>query len=297
MKENLQIFTLVFFQQDTAHNFNADSSFFRLVGQGISDSAAATDSTLTDTMGLSHSMPAELVPSILENHALKPGKIAPETKPYGNEDWITVHFLLALAIYAWIRLFYFKRLKQAFKAFMGNRFQGMLVREGNILRERISIALMIIYLISTSLLFYLLFTRILNSEMLQLKSFKLFSFIMLVVIVLWILKNMANTIIGRVFQNPVIISEYLLTNFIFNITVGTILFPILILAVYLPSVEMIYVGLGVWVISFIYRLIRLLFTSLSFTKFSLFNRILYLCTFELSPVFILIKLVMSNLGY
>lgn len=297
MKENLQIFTLVFFQQDTAHNFNADSSFFREVGQGIADSASATDSTLTDTLGLAHSMPAELVPSILENHALKPGKIAPEAKPYGNEDWITVHFLLALAIYAWIRLFYFKRLKQAFKAFMGNRFQGMLVREGNILRERISIALMIIYLISTSLLFYLFFTRILNSEMLQLKSFKLFSFIMLVVIVLWILKNLANTIIGRVFQNPVIISEYLLTNFIFNITVGTLLFPVLILAVYLPSVEMVYVGLGIWIISFIYRLIRLLFTSLSFTKFSLFNRFLYLCTFELSPVFILIKLVMSNLGY
>ena len=180
---------------------------------------------------------------------------------------------------------------------MGNRFQGMLVREGNILRERISIALMIIYLISTSLLFYLFFTRILNSEMLQLKSFKLFSFIMLVVIVLWILKNLANTIIGRVFQNPVIISEYLLTNFIFNITVGTLLFPVLILAVYLPSVEMVYFGLGIWIISFIYRLIRLLFTSLSFTKFSLFNRFLYLCTFELSPVFILIKLVMSNLGY
>ncbi len=239
----------------------------------------------------------KLVPSILKDHQLRPDMITPQSRPYGNEDWITVHFLLVLVIYAWIRLFYFKRLKQAIKAFYGLRFQGMLVREGNILRERISIALMIVYLIATSLLFYLFFTRILHYELLQLTSFKLFSFIMLVVIILWVLKNLANSIIGQVFKNEIILSEYLLTNFIFNITVATLLVPLLILAVYIPSVEMIYISLAVWIIAFIYRLIRLLLTSLSFTKFSLFNRILYLCTFELAPVLVLIKLVVSNLGY
>ncbi len=236
------------------------------------------------------------VPSMLKDHNLRGSKLEHMPRPFGNEDWITAHFLFALVVFAWIRLFYFKRLRQTLRAFLGYRYQAMLVREGNVLRERISIALMIVYLISTSLLVYLFFTRILDYYMLQLTSFRLFSFIMLAVIVLWILKNVANTIIGRVYQNPVVISDYILTNFVFNVTVGTILMPILILAVYLPSVDMVYIGLGVWVISFIYRLIRLLFTSLSFTKFSLFNRILYLCTFEIAPVFILIKLVMSNIG-
>ena len=193
-------------------------------------------------------------------------------------------------VYSWVRLFYFKRLKQVFKSLVGIRFQGMMAREGNVFKERISIALIIIYLISTSLLIYLFFTRILNYELLGLKSFKMFSFIMLVVIVMWIFKNLSNTIIGRVFNNPVIISEYMLTNFI-----GSLLLPILILAVYLPSVEMVYFGLFIWIISFIYRLVRLTITSLSYTKFSLFNRILYLCTFELTPVLVFTKLVMSNL--
>ena len=237
-----------------------------------------------------------MITSMLSDHNLKPYGMEPGGRPGGNEDWITVHILLCLTVYAWVRLYYFKRLKQAFRAFFGIRFQGMLVREGNILRERISIALMIVYLISSSLLMYLFFTRILSLEILQLTGFRLFSFIMLVVILFWVLKNMANTIIGRVFRNPVIISEYLLTNFVFNITVGTVLLPIVILAVYIPSDEMIYLGCGVWVISFIYRLIRLLLTSLSYRKFSLFNRILYLCTFELAPVLVLIKLVVSNLG-
>lgn len=287
----------MYIQQDssqTYHPYDTVSSAFIL---GVGDSVTGSDTTLADSATASLRDSVTLAPSILGKHHLSPGKMESREKSYGNEDWITVHFLLGLAVFAWIRLFYAKRLRQAFRAFYGIHYQGMLVREGNILRERISIALMIIYLISTSLLVYLFFTRILHYQMLQLQSFRLFSFIMLVVIVFWILKNLANTIIGRVFQNPVVLSEFLLTNFIFNIAVGTILFPVLILAVYIPSDEMIYTGLAIWVISFIYRLIRLLVTSLSYTKFSLFNRILYLCTFELAPVFVITKLVMSNLGY
>jgi len=292
----LNPFTLGDFQPDTIQFLLPHDSVTPHVSQGIADSSIIQDSlAVVDSIPVGSPDARVLIPSILDNHQLQPQQIAPEVTSYGNEDWITIHFILGLMVYAWVRLFYAKRLKQVFKSLLSVRFQGMLVRDGNVFRERISIALMIIYLISTSLLIYLFFTRILNYELLQLKNFKLFSFIMLVVIVLWIIKNFANTIIGRVFKNPVILSEYILSNFIFNITIGSILLPILILAVYLPSVEMVYLGLFIWVIAFIYRLIRLVFTSLSYTKFSLLNRILYLCTFELIPVLILIKLVMSNL--
>jgi hypothetical protein len=215
----------------------------------------------------------------------------------GNEDWVTIHIVLALMVFAWTRIFYFNRLKQVFRSFFGIRFQGMMMREGNVLRERISIALMIVFLISTSLVIYLVFTRLLEWPSLQLKSFRLFSLIMLVVIFSWILKNTSNIIVGNVFQNPVILSDYLVTNFVFNIVTSSFILPVLILAVYLPSVEMVYLASMIWIVFFFYRLIRLLLTSFSYTKFSLFNRILYLCTFELTPVLVLIKLVVSNLGY
>ena len=260
----------------------------------VADTLVLNDSLNLDTI-VQEALPSMQVPSILKSSKLQADELTPRAMPYGNEDWITVHFILALVVFGWIRLFYNKRLKQVFRSFAGIRFQGMMVREGNVLRERISIALMIVYLISTSLLAYLFFTRILQFELFQLKSFKLFSLLMLIVIFFWILKNLANTILGRVFQNPVILTDYLLTNFIFNISTGTLLLPILILAVYVPSVEMIYVGLSVWVIAFIYRLIRLVITSISYTKFSFYNRILYLCTFELTPVIVLTKLVISNL--
>ncbi len=286
----------MFFQEDTTVYPYSSAGLRADAVEIMRDSLSTADSSRADTAGMPGGEGQSLVPSMLRGHKLHGPRMEPHAKPHGNEDWITVHFLIGLIVLAWIRIYYLKRLRQALKAFLSYRYQGMLVREGNILRERISIALIIIHLISTSLLAYLVFTRLLHYDLLQLKSFRMFSFIMLVVIVLWVLKNLLNTIIGKVFQNPVVTSEYILTNFIFNVSVGIFLLPVLIFAVYLPSVEMVYIGVGIWVISFIYRLIRLLLTSLSFTKFSLFNRFLYLCTFEIAPVFVLIKLVMSNLS-
>jgi hypothetical protein len=286
----------VFFQRDTIVFQDSPPGYRTLSVEGKQDTLASADSAGVDTTGRPGRKVQEMIPSMLENHRFQDRKIEPAARAFGSEDWITAHFLVGLIVLAWIRLYYYKRLRQALRGFLSYRYQGMLVREGNILRERISIALIIVYLISTSLLAYLVFTRLLDYKLLQLEGFKLFSFLMLTVILAWVVKNIFNSIIGRVFRNPVVISDYILTNFIFNITLGILLLPILILAVYLPSTNMVYFGAAIWVISFIYRLIRLLFTSLSFTKFSLFNRILYLCTFEIAPVFVLIKLVLSNLG-
>lgn len=296
MNENLKFFFVGNSQQDSLVQLQPADPVFPVMMQEDSAGIKVSDSLASDSLSVVDTISHTYSPSILHKHQLTSRNIAPEAVPHGNEDWITIHFLIGLMVFAWVRLFYSKRLKQMFRSLYGIRFQGMMSRDGNILRERISIALMVVYLISMSLLGYLVFTRILALNLFGFQSFRLFSFIMLLVILSWILKNLANSIIGGVFKNPVIISDYILTNFVFNITLGLILFPILILAVYLPSVEIIYFGLGIWAIAFVYRLIRLLVTSLSYIKFSLFNRILYLCTFELMPVFIIIKLVMSNLS-
>jgi hypothetical protein len=281
--------------QDTAVSGGFSDTLTGLGFLGKYDSVYSQSGMAEDTLFSSPQNRVEEIPSIFENHSLLPGSLTITESVSGNEDWVTVHIVLALMVFAWTRIFYFNRLKQVFRSFFGIRFQGMMMREGNVLRERISIALMIVFLISTSLVVYLIFTRLLNWPSIQLTSFRLFSLIMLVVIFFWILKNTSNIIVGNVFQNPVILSDYLVTNFVFNIVTGSIILPVLILAVYLPSVEMVYLAATIWVLFFLYRLIRLLVTSLSYTKFSLFNRILYLCTFEIAPVIVIIKLIMSNL--
>jgi len=127
------------------------------------------------------------------------------------------------------------------------------------------------------------------------KGLKLFSVLILFVIIAWFTKNLSISFIGNLFKNYIILTDYIQTNFIFNMVIGILLLPIVILAVFLPSIEMVYTGVMVWLAVYLYRIIRQIFTGLSYRKFSLFYRILYLCTFEIIPLLVLTKLVMSLL--
>lgn len=222
-------------------------------------------------------------------------KFFPLERSVINVDWITVHLIISLCLIAYVQIYYSKRFKQVFNAFIGNRYMHMLTKDGNIYRERISIPLVIVYLISFSLLMFLLITQYVYQPVFNLEGLKLFSVIILAVILTWFLKNLMINFVGNLFKNYLILTGYTQTNFVFNMVIGILLMPIVIIAVFLPSVEMIYAGVIVWLVVYLYRILRQVFTDLSYTKFSLFYRILYLCTFEIIPLLVLTKLVMSLL--
>jgi hypothetical protein len=119
---------------------------------------------------------------------------------------------------------------------------------------------------------------------------------MLSVLISWFLKNIVINIIGTVFKNPLVISEYIYTNFVFNIFIGLLLIPVIIVALYIPAISAVYVGIALWFLIYFYRLVRELFLGLSFAEFSLFYRILYLCTLEIIPLLVLTKLAMNYLA-
>ncbi|OQX81450.1 MAG: hypothetical protein B6D61_00740 [Bacteroidetes bacterium 4484_249] len=234
-------------------------------------------------------------PSLFTIQKTTSDKIEPTEHSFVSHDWITIHLLICIGLIAWIQIYYRNRLKQIFKAFVGARYLNQLSRDGNIFRERIAIPLLVIYFVSFSLLIYLIFTEVLEKSLPDISELKLFSGIMLIIILLFFIKNVVITFIGNVFRNYLILSEYILTNFIFNLTIGLILIPVLIFSVYMHSKEMVYTGLILWVLVFLYRIIRELFIGLSYQNFSLFYRILYLCTLEIVPLLVLTKLAMSYL--
>jgi len=215
---------------------------------------------------------------------------------YLNIDWITIHLIICLILTAWVQIYYGKRLRQIIKAFGGMRYTNILSKEGNLFRERISIPLFIIYLVSLSLLIYQVTAGQSGIEMSGFKGLKYYSLIILVILILWFIKNTAVRFVGKIFKNHIILSEYMHTNFIFNMVTGLILLPFIIVSVYLPSLIAVYTGIALWLVIFFYRFVRELFTGLTYTKFSLFPRILYLCTFEIIPFLVFTKLIMSYLS-
>lgn len=257
-----------------------------------------TDSLATDSVfdfNNNSTLTAKIVKPLFTEKAESAHNISHLGRSVVNIDWITVHLIISLCLIAYVQIYYSKRFKQVINAFFGNRYLHMLTKDGNIFRERISIPLVIVYLISFSLLMFLLLTQYVYQPVFNLQGLKLFSVIILAVIVTWFIKNLMINFVGNLFRNYLILTDYIHTNFVFNMVIGVLLIPIVIIAVFLPSVEMVYAGVIVWLAVYLYRIFRQVFTGISYTKFSLFYRFLYLCTFEIIPLLVLTKLVMSLL--
>jgi hypothetical protein len=278
--------------QDTTENNRVSHSSF------INDSIIENDTISHDSLfhfNKNSSESAKVLKSLFTEQQDPINNMLPSNRSVTNIDWITIHLIISLCLIAYVQIYYSKRFRQIMGAFFGIRYMNMLSKDGNLYRERISIPLVVVYLISFSLLIFLFITQYIYQPVFDLRGLKLFSVIILVVIIAWFIKNLMINFVGNLFKNYLILTDYIHTNFVFNMVIGVLLMPIVIIAVFLPSVEMVYTGVIIWLAVYFYRIIRQIFTGLSYTKFSLFYRILYLCTFEIIPLLVLTKLVMSLL--
>ena len=264
----------VIFQEDTISAFTSDTL---LLSDSISVAAPSRDKTFFST-------------GSLKGNYFNPVEI---TKT--SNDWIAVHLIILLVLLAWVRFFYRKRLSQVFSSAAANHYYYQLSREGNLFRERISIPLFIIYLVSFSLFIYLLVVYFAPPSFTPLQGIKLFSAIILMVLIFWIIKNGIINLTGIIFKDYYSSSDILLTNFIFNLVFGLILLPIVIIAVYCSYKNILYAGIVVWLLLTVYRVGRELFSGISLSNYSLYYRILYLCTLEILPLLVVTKLVIKVL--
>ncbi len=244
-----------------------------------------------DSLSVKSSSPASLFKG--SEHIVH--EVAPVSHTRVDNDWITVHLVIVMAMIAWVRIYYRKRFHQVLLSFFGQHYQSILYREGNIFRERISIPLLLNYLITYSIFIYLFVLDYLKYDHNNYHGFKLFALIILILLLVWIVKNLSILVSGYIFKNPVVLSDYIVTQFVFNVNTGIYIFPVVILATFVSADFAIELGIVFLIIVFIYRIFRQFFTGIEYSKFSLFNRLLYLCTFEIIPNLVLIKLILNNL--
>jgi hypothetical protein len=259
-----------------------------------------TLSTLTsDTLLLSDS--ASVVAPIqnktfFTTESLKGDYFNPVEIQKTSNDWIAVHLIILFVLLAWVRFFYRKRLSQVFSSVVAHHYFYQLTREGTLFRERISIPLFIVYLVSVSMFIYLLVICFLPPSVTDLQDIKLFSAIILIVLVFWIIKNGVINLSGIIFKDYYSSAEILLTNFVFNLVLGLVFLPVVVIAVYYNSENILYAGVIFWLILTLYRIGRELYSSISLLNYSVYYRILYLCTLEILPLLVVTKLVIRVLG-
>jgi len=206
-------------------------------------------------------------------------------------SWILGIIILSAFVFAWIKLFFNKNYRTIIKSGYNYNYSVKLFKEANSGSKRVSSFLNLIFVLNLSIFIYL-FTGYLSVN-LPLTDFKLIGTLIFSITIIYSIKYLVVKTVGFVFSSDTIAAEYISNIWLYNKLLGISLFPIIITLPYInPSMKMplAYIGITVVFIFFIFRIIRS-FQIVFKIKLSIIYWILYLCTLEILPVFVLSRIV------
>jgi len=203
--------------------------------------------------------------------------------------WIHLSLFFWVIVIIIARQSYTLRLRQIFIAFLKPKQIKQLHREGNLLKQIFPALLLLLYAFVISLFTFLF----LNQHFIQsfyFSSGEGFLFLYTAVILYHLLKFITIKFFGILFDTGSLSTLYLLDHFVFYISGGIILFPLIILYIYSEIQAFLYLAVIVLITLWVFRIIRAVFIGLDCINYSRYYLFLYLCTLEVLPIFLLYKL-------
>jgi hypothetical protein len=222
-------------------------------------------------------------------HSMQAKTLYNPARSHYPSDWIVLSFLSCFIIIAWVQFFYFKRMRQIYYAPLSQRFLNLLTREGNLFKERISIALTIIYLFTYSLFLSLIIREFIPGALTGFLDYQVFAFCSAALVLFWLLKLYVIRFLGTVFRTSSSTMDYLQNILVSIFITGLILLPLLILTLYLRSGILLYITLITICLLYVFRVMRGYFIGISLKKFSYLFLFVYLCTLEILPLLVILK--------
>lgn len=210
------------------------------------------------------------------------------------DDWYFVIIIVILILMAWIRIMYDKFLIVLFESSYNYLLASKTFKERNIVRKRFDLILDVLYILNGAL-FILLLYRFFERELPVTGNFKIFIMSVILLVSIMIYRNIIMRITGFIFNRITLFSECLYHYFIYNKIIGIGLLPFIIFIPYTKDLIheiLIITALSMVGLLYIMRFIRLIiFTSKNVVLY--FYLILYLCTLEILPVLVIIKIILS----
>lgn len=230
--------------------------------------------------------------SLFANHVLQTKSIEYKFH-YTHYDYLAASILFfSFVLFVWIYISNHKHLNQVVNGFYINRYANQLARDEFSFFNRVTFILSLLFVLTLSLFISQTLTYFGFGSM-SLNFMKLFGFTTLTVIGTYFIKLTTVGFSGYLFQNSKATSDYIMTIFLFSNTLGLFLLPIVICLAFVRNVSplvFIYSGIFVVVAFLFIRFVRGLNIWRSGLKASPFYLFVYLCTQEILPLFILIKL-------
>lgn len=209
-----------------------------------------------------------------------------------RNHWLTYLLLVILIYFVMIRNRFSKNLNGMFDSYVNNRSIVQFVRDESFFKLRSSALLIILFIMIFALVLYFLNFYFNWTDMLL--GFKGYLLFCLLIIFYYGIKFTLLRIVGYIFQCEKVISGHITIISISNIIYAIIALPILITLAFIPPVFAFYLSSLLalaWVINIIIKYLRSFFfvnSNFHFHKFYLF---VYLCTLEIAPLLIFMKLI------
>ncbi len=226
--------------------------------------------------------------------SVQPPEIRLQKRNADTHDWLLGIFLLLVVLFVWIRVFYSKFFATLGNALVSFHMSIKLLEEKNVLSQRVSLVLDFIYLIVFSVFLY---------ELVDFKGYSIpgtsgirFFLVLFNIVVLYMLfRFIMLKVMGFLFLSRNLFSEYLHNTFVVNKGLGIVLFPLVVMAHYLPHVLMpaiLIAGIAAFLIALFWKMIRA-YQIIIRKDILIFYLILYLCTLEILPFLLGYKFVIA----
>jgi len=217
----------------------------------------------------------------------------PRESPNLYESWMLPVLILVLALVAYVRGAYGRRLSRLFNSLWRIQILRQVMREELVFSHRASILLHFNFVLVASLAIYS-WLKLTDTDFLNLEGFTLYAALAGIVASVYIVKLIITTILRKVFKDPGLIREYLFEVFLINKAAGILLLPLALglLILNISNANTLLLAIAIIALLFIlFRFFQGLRLSLDYKVSSVYI-ILYLCTLEILPFLVLAKAVL-----
>jgi hypothetical protein len=256
---------------------------------------AGTDVVSADTVKfLSGTGQDENQIDIWKSHELVPVNDSPRELKDSNPDWLFLVLLFVLGVLTYLRVFYRRNFFQIIAACFNNNLTNQIVRDENLLMQRASVMLNVVFSIIAAAFIYLISIHYDWSLNGMGTGFIRFIFLALFVSAAFTLKFLVLRFCAFLFNLGREMSTYIFNIFIINNLLGLALTPFVALILFgnvLDTSMLIITAVCVTCAAYLYRIGRGLLIAVGYPGFSLTYLFLYLCALEIAPLLVLMKLV------
>jgi hypothetical protein len=211
---------------------------------------------------------------------------------YTQYDYlVTCVLFFSYAMFVWLYISNSKRLNQIVKGLYVGRYANQLAREEVSVGNRVVIFLSALFVFTLTLFFYQTagYFGFLPGK----NVVSTFFITALIIVSIYAVKLLTIRAVGFVFETQKEIREYTISVFLFCNTLGLLLLPVVICLAFLKQVHpsvFIYSGITIITVFLVTRLARGLIIGFNSPRVSKFYLFLYLCTLEIVPLVIMVKL-------